>query len=86
MSYAGFPGSIGTTTTGYKNIGAVQKQSASNAGFPGAFGTTTTGYRNIGAVQKDVASGVVVVPTRTRRHIFHRSLIPFLLPAFSLLK
>lgn len=53
MAVAGFPGALGTTTTGYRSIGAVQKQ-VTSVGFPGPFGTTTTGYRTIGAVQKDV--------------------------------
>lgn len=54
MAALGFPGQFQAgLTTGYKNIGAVQKQNASNAGFPGTFQAgLTTGYTNIGAVQK----------------------------------
>ena len=55
---SGFPGIFpGGLTTGYVNIGAVQKnKSGTERGFPGTFpGELTTGYLNIGAVQKQVS-------------------------------
>ena len=56
---AGFPGIYpGGFTTGYKIIGAVQKQVSGAAGYPGVFpGGFTTGYKTIGGVQKNVAAG-----------------------------
>ncbi len=55
---SGFPGAFpGGFTTGFMNIGAVQKdKSGTELGFPGDFqGGFTTGYLSIGAVQRDVA-------------------------------
>jgi len=57
---AGFPGTFqGGLTTGYKNIGACQKQKSNTTlGFPGVFqGGLTTCYKGIGAVQKNEPSG-----------------------------
>ena len=54
---SGFPGQFqGGYTTGYLNIGAVQKdKTGTERGFPGSFqGGYTTGYINIGAAQKEV--------------------------------
>lgn len=59
MAALGFPGTFQAGfTTGFQNIGAVQKDPGSaTSGFPGTFQAgLTVGYRNIGAVQKDVAS------------------------------
>lgn len=56
---SGYPGQFPRgLTTGYLNIGAVQKQSSNTAmGYPGLFPRgLTTGYRHIGAVQNDVAA------------------------------
>ena len=58
MASKGFPGLFpGSFTTGYVNIGAVQKnKSGTERGFPGTFsGELTIGYLNIGAVQKQVS-------------------------------
>ena len=55
MAAAGNPGVMpGGFSTGYRNIGAVQKQKLSGtAGNPGVFpGGFTTGYTTIGALQK----------------------------------
>lgn len=54
---AGFPGALGTETTGYLNIGAVQKQKSSASAAPSFFGTETTNYLGIGAVQRDSGPG-----------------------------
>lgn len=59
MATLGYPGTFpGALTTGYINIGGVQKQKTSTTlGYPGAFpGGLTTGYLGMGAVQKDIAS------------------------------
>jgi hypothetical protein len=69
MAQAGFPGAFQAgTTTGYINIGAVQKN-VTQAGFPGTFQNgTSTGYLDIGAVQKNqgnvvVAKGIMTTKT-----------------------
>ena len=59
MATLGFPGTFpGGLTTGFENIGAVQKQKTNaTLGFFGvAPGGLTTGYRGIGAIQKDLAA------------------------------
>lgn len=62
---AGYPGIFpGGLTTGYKIIGAVQKQVSGAAGYPGVFpGGLTTGYTTIGAVQKNVGSDISLALT-----------------------
>lgn len=59
---AGYPGTFpGALTTGYRNIGGVQKQRTGTAGYPGVFpGGLTTGYETIGAVQRDDAFTTIV--------------------------
>lgn len=61
MATAGFPGVFqASLTTGFRNIGAVQKGSSS-AGFPGTFQAgLTVSYWNIGAVQKDGSGGAAL--------------------------
>lgn len=52
---AGYPGTMpGGLTTGFDNIGAVDKLRTGAAGYPGVMpGGLSTGYTNIGAIQKD---------------------------------
>ncbi len=56
MATFGYPGVFPAgLTTGYRIIGAVQKQVSGALGYPGVFpAALTTGYTTIGAVQKDV--------------------------------
>ena len=60
MASKGFPGDFpGFLTTGYANIGAVQKQKTNSRGWPGIFpGNQCTGFTNIGAVQKQASTPV----------------------------
>lgn len=55
---SGYPGIFpGSLSTGYVEIGAVQKQRTNAKGYPGTFpGGLSVGYLNIGAVGKELGA------------------------------
>lgn len=73
---AGYPGTFpGALTTGYRNIGAVQRVKTGTAGYPGAFpGALTTGYETIGAVQKQETQQDTQIKSLLNKNKFIKSL------------